>query len=86
MLDLADEADSYEDQYEQEGTHLTPDGEAAVIRGDDLLTVREALDAAALLDEAPVEQLAKFRAVAHALDVTPDASHMSVYRRWRRTS
>ena len=43
LLESSDEADRYELAHEQPGTHLTTDGEAAVIRGEDLLTVIGAL-------------------------------------------
>lgn len=71
LLESADSADRYEAEREREGTHLTPAGTAAIIRGEDLLTIHEALDAAILwaLDAGgSSQQVAKYKAIAHALD------------------
>ena len=70
LLDSSDEADRYELGHEKPGTHLTPDGEAAVIRGDDLLTVIGALpDAAARAELNGQRDLAeRYRAISRALE------------------
>jgi hypothetical protein len=71
LLDGSDEADRYENAHEQDGTHVTTDGTAAVIRGEDLGTVREALEGAAMWateTAGSLQQVARYQAIARALD------------------
>ena len=71
LLESSDEADTHEAACEREGTHLTVDGMAAVIRGEDLGTVREALESATMWaaeTAGSLQQVAKYRAIARALD------------------
>jgi hypothetical protein len=71
LVQLCAEADSYEAVHERDGTHLNTWGTAAIVRGEDLLTIREALDAAILWTQdtgGSLEQLAKYRQVIRGLD------------------
>lgn len=70
LLESSDEADRYEAAHEKDGTHLTTDGMAAVIRGADLITVIGALpDAAAWAEHSGRRDLAEqYRGISRALE------------------
>lgn len=70
LLESSDEADRYETAHEREGTHLTTDGTAAVIRGEDLLTVIAALvDGAAWAEEKGHRDRAEeYRRISRAIE------------------
>ena len=70
LLESSDEADAYEVAHEKDGTHLTTDGTAAVIRGEDLLTVIAALvDGAAWAEEKGHRDRAEeYRRISQAIE------------------